>query len=124
MTITAATRAIVLFRAFDRCERCGAVQNPLELHHRLYRSRGGQDGPENLVALCGRGNTSACHGWAHGQRDPDSASPEFLGYALHAWQDPTRVPVLLHMFGMWAWLLPSGDYEFADGPGHIRPAVR
>lgn len=44
-------RQVVLARAGQRCERCGE-RRPLDLHHRLPRSRGGTHGVENLVALC------------------------------------------------------------------------
>ena len=52
-------RAAVLARDGYRCRRC---RQPAEsIHHRLPRSRGGDDSPLNLVALCGSG-TTGCHG--------------------------------------------------------------
>ena len=40
------------------CEICGAVS--VDIHHKIYRSQGGTDEPENLVALC-----RSCHEAAH-----------------------------------------------------------
>ena len=40
------------------CEHCGKVAN--DIHHIEFRSQGGSDDPENLIALCRR-----CHGMAH-----------------------------------------------------------
>lgn len=51
------------FRDWDepvRCELCGLNQG-LERHHKVYRSRQGSDAAENLIWLC-----KVCHGAAHG----------------------------------------------------------
>jgi hypothetical protein len=42
------------------CDLCHATAG-LEMHHKVYRSRGGSDRPENLVRLC-----RVCHAAAHG----------------------------------------------------------
>lgn len=56
-----AVRPVVLARAGNRCERCGE-RKPLELHHRLPRSRGGTHTAENLAALCAtRDGQNGCH---------------------------------------------------------------
>lgn len=52
-------RQVVLARAGQRCERCGE-RRPLDLHHRLPRSRGGAHEAGNLVALC-----RVCHRAVH-----------------------------------------------------------
>jgi len=44
-------RARVLKRDKWRCQQCGSKMN-LEVHHRLLRSRHGDDSEENLVTLC------------------------------------------------------------------------
>lgn len=51
-------RQVVLARAGQRCERCGE-RRPLDLHHRLPRSRGGTHTAANLAALCG--GPDGCH---------------------------------------------------------------
>lgn len=86
--IPAAVRKAVLRRADGRCERCGR-EGPLELHHRRYRSRGGKHLVVNLVALCGWGNHTGCHGWAHQGREAN-----LLGYSIASWADPATEPVV------------------------------
>lgn len=45
-------RDFVLERDGYRCVYCGDTHIPLQLDHVVPRSRGGSDGPENLVACC------------------------------------------------------------------------
>jgi 5-methylcytosine-specific restriction endonuclease McrA len=49
----------VLRRDGWRCQSCGTMCN-LEVHHREYRSRAGDDSEQNLITLC-----SACHSVLH-----------------------------------------------------------
>jgi hypothetical protein len=94
--IPARVRKAVLERAAGRCEGCGA-QVGTELHHRVYRSRGGRHEAENLVALCGWGNHTGCHGQAHNDGTR-------LGWAVNSWHDPETIP-----FHAWdGWCLLSG----------------
>lgn len=52
-------------RCHGMCEGCH--QEPaMNLHHRRFLSRGGKHNLANLVALCGSGNHTGCHGDAHG----------------------------------------------------------
>jgi len=47
------------------CQICGTVgskDNPLTVHHIVYKCRGGSNSPENLVLLCQR-----CHRNLHSQ---------------------------------------------------------
>lgn len=54
-------RAIVLQRAGGSCERCTVKHGRrLHAHHRIPRSRGGSDHPDNGAALCRR-----CHRAVH-----------------------------------------------------------
>ncbi len=64
-------RRAVLERADGRCERCGerCVPEALEAHHKLPRSRGGQDTLENGFALCG--GPGGCHALVHDHLVPD-----------------------------------------------------
>lgn len=50
---------IVLERASYRCERCGGLE-PLEVHHKVFRSHGRSDALSNLQALC-----NTCHAKIH-----------------------------------------------------------
>ena len=52
-------RRQVLRRDNWRCQSCGAMSN-LEVHHRQFRSRGGEDTETNLITLC-----SCCHAQVH-----------------------------------------------------------
>lgn len=49
----------VLVRAGYRCERCRKYR-PLQIHHSVYKSRGGRDGVDNTEAICER-----CHSQEH-----------------------------------------------------------
>lgn len=89
--IPTAVRNIVLSRAGGRCERCGMLSDRLELHHRKYRSRGGRHVMSNIVALCGWGNHTGCHGWSH--TSPDARAQ---GYAIPSWvEESEEVPILV-----------------------------
>jgi 5-methylcytosine-specific restriction endonuclease McrA len=52
-------REHVLRRDGWRCQGCGARSN-LEVHHRTFRSKGGNDSEENLITLC-----AECHSLVH-----------------------------------------------------------
>jgi hypothetical protein len=110
--VEAWARAAVLFRADGRCEWCGRKVDRPELHHRLFRSRGGGHGPENLVALCGWGNTTGCHGRAHTQEQEARAAGMTIGHG----GDPLDVPFASIMFGgLLMWVGADGFTSF-DGP--------
>lgn len=107
--VPAKVRDTVLARAAGRCERCGRHVQSLELHHRKFRSRGGHHTVENVVALCGWGNHTGCHGWAHTIRAEES-----LGFALHSWETPLDAPIVFADRGA-VHLLPFAPWivEFA-----------
>lgn len=46
----------------EPCDECG-VRTGIHVHHKVFRSQGGGDVPENLAWLCG-----VCHDAAHGIR--------------------------------------------------------
>jgi 5-methylcytosine-specific restriction endonuclease McrA len=52
-------RKEVLRRDGWRCQSCGAVSN-LEVHHKEFRSKSGDDSEQNLIALC-----CVCHATVH-----------------------------------------------------------
>lgn len=103
--IPARVRALVLARAGDVCEICG-VGGALELHHRRYRSRGGKHTAANLVALCGWGNHTGHHGWAH--TDPLAHD---WGVSLHSWDDPLTSPLWSALRGAWGLLDDAGEWH-------------
>ena len=49
------TREFIIERAGGKCEYCG--KRGQEIHHILYRSRGGDNNKNNLILLC-----RVCHG--------------------------------------------------------------
>jgi hypothetical protein len=99
--IPAPVRKVVLERADGRCEHCGAEVDHLELHHRKYRTRGGKHLVTNLLALCGWGNHTGCHGLAHG-----GTVGESLGLSVRSWQHEIDIPVYYR--GRWAILAADG----------------
>jgi len=62
--------ALEAFRADppDRCERCDLFTR-LDAHHRLPRSRGGEDTAENRAWLCS--GVDGCHSQVHDHRARD-----------------------------------------------------
>jgi 5-methylcytosine-specific restriction endonuclease McrA len=52
-------RQQILRRDGWRCQICGTMAN-LEVHHKEFRSRSGEDSEENLITLC-----AACHTRVH-----------------------------------------------------------
>jgi hypothetical protein len=93
--VTPQDRAIVLDRCGGICEVCGCAPAS-NVHHRRGRGMGGTrraiHTPAWLLAVCGQGNTSGCHGRIEGDR----VEAERNGWAL-PWsvEDPTTVPVVL-----------------------------
>lgn len=82
------------------CEWCGHAR-ATQLHHRLYRSRGGLGLLVNAAALCGSGNHTGCHGRAHSKAGEDA------GWSVRVGQDPAVVPVLYRDLGL-VRLQPDG----------------
>jgi hypothetical protein len=107
--IPAWSRAAVNFRAMGRCEWCGKRAERLEMHHRLYRSRkSNRHGPENLVGLCGWGNTTGCHGKAH----TDRAAAEAAGMSIPSHVEPLTVPIFSNVFQLTMWIAADGFTQF------------
>jgi 5-methylcytosine-specific restriction endonuclease McrA len=106
--IPAKTRRLVALRSDDVCEGCGKAQ-ATEIHHRQFRSRGGDNSLENLWHVCGWGNHTGCHGTAH------SAEGHELGWSVNSWDNPRDVPVLYR--GVLRWLTAWGS-AVEVGPDH------
>ena len=99
----------VRIRAEGRCERCGK-EVPTELHHRRFRSRGGEHTASNLVALCGWGNHTGCHGFAHSD-DPHAT---LQGWAVSAWgREPHEIGIPHAVYG-WVTLTDRGTVIIHD----------
>lgn len=70
-------------RSFGLCERCG-VRQATQMHHRLYRSHGGDERVTNLLHLC-----MLCHQAAHQNTDRYTH-----GWSVRSGFDPALTPVL------------------------------
>lgn len=121
-TVTPATRLALANRSHGRCEWCGHGGKRLEVHHRLFRSRGGKHDASNLVMLCGWGNHTGCHGRAHGAQVGDTEAAERAGMSLRSGSNPAAIEIRSVVFGIPMWLLPDGDVVF-DRPPTIDPAT-
>lgn len=92
------TREKVYARANGVCEVCGKYAPGADIHHRLAKGMGGTSNkrihdPSNLLAVCGWGNTSGCHGDIHGTADYAKA----MGWIVSRFtpHSPAEVPVRL-----------------------------
>lgn len=86
------------------CECCGVWCIP-EMHHRKFRSRGGDWRPSNIVALCPLCHhqvTTSHNGWAEemGLAVSQFAQPEAI--AVSVWYEPN--PIMLDNDGGWTLL--------------------
>lgn len=67
-SIAPSIRQFVLARARHQCERPGCHHSKfLEVHHKIQRSQGGGNDPENLIVVCG-----GCHRLIHDSRQRES----------------------------------------------------
>lgn len=81
---TRSERRRVYSRDGDRCVKCGRWAPGHDIHHRLLRSRGGDNRASNLITLC-----RTCHGWVHSMPLASSAA----GLMLIAAVDPSGATV-------------------------------
>lgn len=95
-------------RDLGRCQRCGG--RGTEVHHRRGKSVKGvhRDCPCNLILLCGRGNHTGCHGWAHS--NPEDARGSGLIVSRYV-LEPASIPlntwngeVVIRCNGTVSWL--------------------
>lgn len=86
------------------CEIC-YKHRATDKHHRRFRSRRGQHTVENLLDVCGPGNTFGCHGRAHGA-DP------LEGTAIPGWdrRSEQEIPFVDELGYTWV-LHPDGTKE-------------
>lgn len=104
-------RGQVFIRDWGRCVVCGVTLNPnaWECHHRQFKSRGGKDVPQNLIACCLMCHVPVIH-------EGDAALASAMGWAVSAYSDPRTIPVR-YPDGRW-WLLTADGclkpYEKAE----------
>lgn len=107
-----AARRLVRERDGGRCMICGAEAT--DVHHRRRKGMGGSallEQPSNLVTLCGLGNTSGHHGWAH--QNPDEA--HYIGWLLYDFEPAAETPV--YILGEWFLLDDEGGKTPCDSVG-------
>lgn len=107
------TRNLVVERDGGRCIRCHG--RGLEVHHRRSRSVHDEHThcPCNLLTLCGMGNHTGCHGFAHSQ--PFKARPSGL-LVRRSESDPGSVPLYLPFTDTWVLLGCDGQIFHVDPP--------
>lgn len=69
------------------CEHCGTWVKNFQMHHRQFRSRGGDWRPSNIIALCKK-----CHQKVH--RGPTGWARD-RGLAVSTWAHPEEVPAVV-----------------------------
>ena len=107
---TVKAAAEILRRAGGLCEGCHR-RDDLQLHHRLYKSRGGKGTVANGIALCGLGNASGCHGKAH------TGAGEELGWSLPSGSNPLNIPARTwHRDG---WGVERQEWALLDNQGGV-----
>lgn len=99
----ASLRPLLWARCGRMCERCCVYLDyeTFDAHHRKFRSRGGLDRIENLVALC-----QTCHGWAHRY----SLDAMTVGLAVLRTEDPATIAITKR-FGAPLYLTTEGTYS-------------
>ena len=100
-------RELVFARCGGYCERCGIPLNPDDwaLHHRKLKSRGGQDTPENTVAL-----HHHCHNLGTQSVHLNPAEATRRGLMVPSWENPTEIPITLDDDSQ-VFLMPDGTYK-------------
>ena len=73
------------------------------IHHRQYRSRGGEHTVENCAVIC-----HVCHEWIHANPKESAA----LGWSVHACENPAVEPVAYR--GRMVLLLGNGGIEIVE----------
>lgn len=71
--------------AWPPCEHCGQWAPGLEMHHRKFRSRGGDWRPANIIGLC-----SKCHQQV---TTDHTGSARTHGLAVSQVEEPEQIPV-------------------------------
>ena len=111
------TRERVYARANGRCEVCGKYAPGADIHHRRIRGMGGTKDPnvhniEGLIAVCGWGNTSGCHGDIHG----NAAYAKAMGWLISRFTPYPAEEVPVRMWDGMFLLSTDGTRERVTSP--------
>lgn len=92
---------------------CGDPGWDWSIHHRVRRSQGVDNSPENLISVCGNG-TQGCHGAIHAR--PGWAR-DFGGWLLRGNEPPLFLPVLIERGSRFVYL--TADCTYSDDPPEV-----
>jgi hypothetical protein len=96
------------------CEICYRAR-ATNMSHRKAAGRGGLWCPTNVLAACGMGNTSGCHGRVHADRHGEATQ---AGWAVRTGRIPAEQEVLLARHG-WVYLDEDGGMRSAAPPQQL-----
>jgi len=106
VTVSAATRALVLKRSMGYCEVGGELlTDAVAIHHRKLRSQLGHDEPSNLLAVC-----HDHHNLGDDAIHLNVAKALENGWLLASWQTPLEAQALIHG-RWWVHLDDAGRYH-------------
>lgn len=90
-------RALAYERAMGVCEAGSpwCEGRPTQVHHIARRRGAGAHALTNLLAVCGMGNTSGCHGWIH-QHPDEAKAKDWL-------RSPDALPAVVNTKGDRSW---------------------
>lgn len=99
------------------CIRCGKLLlgergRDWSIQHRVPRSGGGSNDPENLLSVCGSG-TTGCHSHMESYR----AEALQNGWLVSRYSNPACVAVLVDQQRRWVYLTP--DFGYSDDPPEV-----
>lgn len=102
-------RELVLARCQGYCELCGKVLTEnFALHHRQFKSRGGQDKPHNLIAL-----HHECHNMASFSVHMNIKKSTLSGHIVSRHAEPDNIPLQLPN-GSIVTLTDDGQYDYIE----------
>ena len=83
------TKSYILSRDGYCCQKCKAKEVRLEVHHIVFKSKGGTDAPNNLVTLC-----SVCHSGIHSHKNAEKESLKLSKKVQSNTKDATKVSIV------------------------------
>jgi len=102
-------REMVLTRCQGYCELCGlALTDNFALHHRKFKSRGGKDEINNLIAL-----HHACHNLASFSVHMNIKKATESGHVVSRHAEPNNIPLHLPN-GSIVTLTVDGNYHYIE----------
>lgn len=102
-------RELVIARCQGYCEFCGLVlSEDFALHHRKFKSRGGRDEVDNLIAL-----HHNCHNMGTFSVHLNIKKATESGHVVSRHAEPSNIPLRLPN-GSLVTLTPDGCYDYIE----------